>query len=491
MERAAPSQDNAAGGSGGVTPDRGGRGMAILAWVVTLALVVFIAVAQNTAELEQVGPGEVAPPDALTTLLGRYAAGSKSIISAGGPDAVAPLIEQFDQQAGDEPAARLRATMLVGELAGENVALERIETLRTSIAERISQAEAAGGEDAEARVERLGTIDRDAQTLESIYMEGAGSLGSTQQGEFEERHGWFARLAISHGMESSDPVRAGVMGEATRTFITMISIVMLAIGAALVGLVLGIIAITQIVSGKLNRWYFPPPPGGSVYLEAFAIFMVGFIAIQAVSMFVLGASGIDLTAALIWLLPLAGFWPVVRGQDWARHKFAMGWHRGRGVVREIGAGFIGYLAGLPVFAMGIALTLLFGILGGLISGEGEGGAPGPTHPILDQIAAGDVATIIAVYVLAALWAPITEESLFRGALQHHLRGRMRFVPAGLLTAFIFAVVHPQGWIAVPALMSLGFVLSMLREWRGSIIAPAFAHGMHNATIVTVLVLGLT
>jgi membrane protease YdiL (CAAX protease family) len=35
---------------------------------------------------------------------------------------------------------------------------------------------------------------------------------------------------------------------------------------------------------------------------------------------------------------------------------------------------------------------------------------------------------------------------------------------------------------------LGFGFALMREWRGSLIAPIVAHFMHNATVFTILLL---
>ena len=58
---------------------------------------------------------------------------------------------------------------------------------------------------------------------------------------------------------------------------------------------------------------------------------------------------------------------------------------------------------------------------------------------------------------------------------------MSFHPAccKLVSSFIFAVIHPQGLLAVPMLMALacGFVLA--REWRATLVPCMVAHGVHN------------
>jgi len=98
--------------------------------------------------------------------------------------------------------------------------------------------------------------------------------------------------------------------------------------------------------------------------------------------------------------------------------------------------------------------------------------------------------ILQAFALACIWAPIVEETMFRGALFHHLRrfGKgWRWLPSALLTSFIFAAIHPQGWTYIPVLGALAFVFAGLREWRGSILTSATAHFMQNCFVVILMV----
>ncbi len=71
-----------------------------------------------------------------------------------------------------------------------------------------------------------------------------------------------------------------------------------------------------------------------------------------------------------------------------------------------------------------------------------------------------------------------------------MRRRLPVIPAALIVGFIFAIIHPQGFAGVPVLAALGFNFCLLREWRGSIIAPMFAHAMHNGVATVALVMFL-
>ncbi len=64
------------------------------------------------------------------------------------------------------------------------------------------------------------------------------------------------------------------------------------------------------------------------------------------------------------------------------------------------------------------------------------------------------------------------------------------VSAGF-NALIFAIIHPQGLIAVPALAAIGFNFSLVREWRDSLIASMTMHAAHNSIVLGLSILVLT
>ena len=154
-----------------------------------------------------------------------------------------------------------------------------------------------------------------------------------------------------------------------------------------------------------------------------------------------------------------------------------GWHRGRGVFTEIGCGVAGYIAGLPLVAVAFLITFALTRLTDA----------SPSHPIMGGVRGG-WKTVLAIYVLASVWAPLMEETMFRGALFNHLRARWNWIISPLIVGLLFALVHPQGWTTIPALGMIGVVLALIREWRASIIGPMTAHALNNATVTTLLVL---
>ena len=103
-----------------------------------------------------------------------------------------------------------------------------------------------------------------------------------------------------------------------------------------------------------------------------------------------------------------------------------------------------------------------------------------------------------VLLLAAVAAPIVEETMFRGVLYRHLRDATRslglllsILVSATVNAFVFAVIHPQGWVAIPALMSLAYAFTLMREWRGSVIPSMIMHAVSNGLVMTLLILALS
>ncbi len=101
-----------------------------------------------------------------------------------------------------------------------------------------------------------------------------------------------------------------------------------------------------------------------------------------------------------------------------------------------------------------------------------------------------------VLLLAAVAAPVVEETMFRGVL-YRAPCATRRASLGLLlsilvsatvNAFVFAVIHPQGWVAIPALMSLAYAFTLMREWRGTVIPSMIMHAVSNGLVMTLLIL---
>ncbi len=155
---------------------------------------------------------------------------------------------------------------------------------------------------------------------------------------------------------------------------------------------------------------------------------------------------------------------------------------------------------MPIIGAGLLLTLLLMVVQGLFHGGGDAfaGTGGPAHPIIVELASGSTASRVVIVLLAAVAAPLVEETMFRGVLYRQVRTAfarlgtaMSIVLSTLVVSFVFALIHPQGWVAIPALMSIAIGMTLVREWRGSLIASIVVHATNNGIIVGMLILLLS
>lgn len=86
-----------------------------------------------------------------------------------------------------------------------------------------------------------------------------------------------------------------------------------------------------------------------------------------------------------------------------------------------------------------------------------------------------------ILALAVVAAPLCEEFIFRGLIYGGLRRSMNALPAMVMSAAIFAVVHP------PLSMLPVFVLGLCAAWTyersKTLLAPMLVHAVYNAVIL--------
>jgi len=234
-----------------------------------------------------------------------------------------------------------------------------------------------------------------------------------------------------------------------------------------------IVAIYLQVKGRLGRAYVPNPAARSFYLEGFAIYFVLFILGFGLIRRYFGLMSLQWEWLALVIIPIVMLWLRWNGVPIAEQRTAFGWHKGKGWLREAGAGIAGYLAGIVVVMAGFVVTYFLMKRTGI----------SPQHPLV-QMLQGSRWHVLGLYLLVSVFAPLMEETMFRGALFHHLRSRWGWAISAPIVAFVFAIIHPQGWVAVPVLGSIAIVLAALREWRGSLIAPMVAHACNNFIVLT-------
>lgn len=139
----------------------------------------------------------------------------------------------------------------------------------------------------------------------------------------------------------------------------------------------------------------------------------------------------------------------------------------------VGIGVFGYLATLP-FALGLML----------LGSQAIKFGPAPSHPIQEMLGpSAGVASLIGLFITAAVLAPLTEEMGFRGFLLSALRYRMGPLAAAVVNGLLFAAIHPQGPAMWLSLAAIGTGASLVTLATRSLIPAIVLHAIHNGLIM--------
>ncbi len=429
-----------------------------------------------------------------TDIMARMFIRGHSMMTQSGEEAQATIMQQFGLAFSNED--KVREIIMSGEFEGPDEALDRIRALQvelfTDVAreefESLSESQAdpqTDDADSDELDPRTSLIHAELRALESIYTKGPDSISKSKRDQLIARYGVLGQAALTHGMDADDPARKPIVTGFGWMMALLLGMGGLVLFSFLVGLVLLIIGCIQFGSGKLRMRCPKPAPGGSVFLETYALFVAGF-GLMSIGLFVLSekvneALGI-LSLPLQWVLMLLTLWALVRGmrvRDWRK---AIGLHCGEGFFKEVGCGIVAYLASIPIYFVGILITVVIMLVqGAMMAAKGEIPEE-PSNPIFDLLSSGSPVMILLVFTLATVWAPITEELIFRGALFRHMSARLHWIVAAFFSAMLFAYMHSYGPLMVAPLVALGFMFAFMRQWRGSIVSCITAHFIHNATL---------
>ncbi len=469
-------------------PDPGTPRGAMIGGLLAIALIVLVFVIQQSgwsavkaAAAPPPAPGAISEPSVMLEAMARLYVRLNSTATTGGSptpaiaEASVPALEDLAQT----PADKVRVAIFEAELGKPELAVQRLEGVQASLPTDSPLAE-------------------DIADLIVLYRppaegEPAGFLDRADADRLEANHGWFGKLAAVYGKPATDPARMATVGrgEALVLFLAAFGLTLLL--ALLAGSALLVTGIVMAATGRLKTWFVPPAPGGSVAIETVAVFVTGFILLKIASEIISDRMA-DPEKALVfvlsaqWVLALVILWPVVRGVPAAKGLALLGLHKGQGVFREIGCGVLGYLACLPMFVIGALISVVLMMILALVE-EAMGRKAEPVeNEIINLVGRQGHGPVVALlFLLASLWAPLVEESIFRGALYRQLRTRWRWFGAAAVTALAFGAMHGYALPLLFPILALGFGFAMLREWRGSIIASMTAHCIHNAVALSLMV----
>lgn len=331
------------------------------------------------------------------------------------------------------------------------------------------------------------------------------SLQADERDLLRDELGWAGDLLVA-GEDRSDPLWQSSRNRALQSLVVVMVAIFGAIILGLVGLVLLIFAIIAF-RNPYNKWNLigiPTTKDSGIYLESFTAYLAMMVIVPLVVFALIAAMRTTAMStaeqmlagltALAVVSILGVIWPVLRGRSWSTVRHDIGLHSGRGLMREFGSGIVGYITILPIFAIGVIgtfiLAVLYSIVDQLIRGVGSPPPPTGGHPVFDALSNAGPGTILLLLFLAAVFAPLFEETMFRGMFLSGCIRKPGLIAGLFLTSIVFAAIHPQGIVAIPALASLGFGFGLIRLWRGSLIAPMVAHGIHNGTLVLIVVLAI-
>jgi membrane protease YdiL (CAAX protease family) len=483
-----------------VTRGRGRVGAA-LAWLVIFDLVGVVL--YRNAERNAPARGEVSSAWLVNVeQQGRYLVGAtrlvESLSTANKAKTRADMAQAAKSLDKGTYSQRLRYAVVAGELERPDKALEALDRLEK--------------ERREGKIEARDISIKAAQLLRRLYRgyeadpKAPPMLDEADQDFLRKGLGWFGDLALAPEGSATQAQRDSVMAPALRTAWTYLIVAAGFCLGFLAGLGLILLLAVRLFLGKTRSRIAVTPGHGSIYAETFALYMlfyfgitlvVGLLAQYEPIRRVVGSMGLLLSAVAMFLSLVVLAWPVLRGISWRQVRDDLGLRLGNRPLLNVVFGPITYLCALPLLALGIVIMLGLMFLMkryGLGTDPFEPGA-GPSHPIIGVALQKNWWVWAEVFLVAAVAAPIVEEVMFRGILYGHLRdwsaswGRWLSIPFSVLwSGFIFAVIHPQGWLAVPALMLLASAFALAREWRGSLMPSMIAHGLNNGVLMLLLML---
>jgi membrane protease YdiL (CAAX protease family) len=489
----------------------GRRGQPLLAWLIILAVVALVAWSQvdrRPAE-EPNAAGAGSHRQVLLELQARILVGTAAIQGKSARGAADPAKQVATLNTGSG-YQRLCAAVIASELLGPEAACKQLEVLPATLAER--------------HIPWTPEQEKLRQLVLRLYEDYAAarwsgpSVNESERALLRRELGWFGELALAPAAGPDQAARAAVLAPAQRAGLTVIVFGLGFVVVAAAGLLALFLLLWFLASGRWRGHFQTGSPASGIYAETFALWMVLFagfsllvrqLRLQDHGMLLLALPGVFSLLALAW--------PVLRGYSWQQVRREIGLTMGPpavsaiagstetaprwrlGVVGELAFGLATYAMALPLLVVGLLVMLLLLRIQSAVGGSSPGTPldPGdmPSHPIVDVLVYSSGWQQAQLFILACVIAPFLEETMFRGVLYRHLReatSRLSFAVSCLLSAtvvsFLFAVIHPQGLVAVPVLMALAYAFALAREWRGTLLPAMVAHGLNNGIAFTIFLL---
>ena len=467
---------------------------AVIAWAAILLAVAVIVGRNQFGEVSNsVTPGMTG---AVSVYQAKYIVGTVETA----PSTATQMLQSVDTEVGSV-SQRLQNIVLVGDLDSTDAAREQLDSLEQVMDDEDAIAKADG------RESYVGETDREVHALlRKVYEEGTShseavnALPDQDRQDLKDKMGWLGELALAPkdgDAAARDAVIAPAKGVMAGTLIGGF----LGLGAAFLGFIALIALAVFAAKGSLPSRFCAAETDHRLYIETFAIWLIGVFALQIV---VGGLAGF--LPPQFRMLPMLGvffgsllvlLWPKLHGFTWSKIARDIGWTLPKPIWATPFYGISGYVMALPILGLGLLVTLT---LAAMVGGAVEPGHPlepvsGPSHPIAEQLVGTTPFMLLQVFLLGSVAAPVVEETMFRGVFYRYLREATRsrrfwfsVVMSTIVNCFIFAAIHPQGLITIPVLMSLAIAFTISRELLDSVVPAMVMHGISNGVALT---LGVT
>jgi hypothetical protein len=294
---------------------------------------------------------------------------------------------------------------------------------------------------------------------------------------------WFKQILRAYLFQEDD-ARLQLESSASKS----IKLMGLAVLVPLFSAFVFVLLVITFILGRTKRNYRDEGMTSDFSLEIFCLYLAGMLLVSPLASllqyFKIEVALLPFSLVSIASLSLLIFWPRFYGVSFSDICARLGFRFPRKMstaIKELFIGPITYIACILPFLIALsvyAMILLY------LKVDPAGGA----HPVVPLLTRSNNSSLFwLIFVMAVVAAPFVEELMFRGALYSWLRERMRPSLAIFVSAFIFAVIHPQGAIGVVPLTMIGMMLAFLREWRNSLVAPILAHACVNGVTLTLVV----
>lgn len=328
------------------------------------------------------------------------------------------------------------------------------------------------------------TLTSTEKAINRLYLQGR-PFTADEAKDVEAGLSFPGKLAVLKSYQVAADPRAATLEAAINedSLRTMLAVLTIFSGFALLGFLgfgLLILFLVQMRAKRIQSHFGAPGLPFHLFFETFTLYLL-FMVLSHEAGERLSGPSLYISVALEFAVPLIALYPLIQGAKFRELTADIGVGKGQGFGLEFILGPAGYAAALPVVAAAAAFTSLLV----QVSGANPYDA---MHPIVPIVEGGTASTLLLVTVLfvAVIAAPIMEELMFRGFFYRALRFRYGPGPAIVLSAALFAGIHPQGYLGFPLLFTIGTALAVLREWRGSLIAPILAHACTNGVTMALL-----